>query len=244
MAVAERFWSPQNHRDVSDMYRRLRINSLKLEDVGLRHISGPETVRRNLLLKRDPEALDVLASVLEPVDFHARSGLQHTNGWTALDRLVDAVVADPPSRQQVAGEVEAIAANITVPPPADPKLQLDLSGDVPEGSVPSREAAFRRLRQRFLSWQAAETRLLEDAQQTPRLIDAGARAEQLGELAEVGLSSLAFLESHTAPPPGWQEKQMITLDAAAEPAALVRFTVLYSMRKLVLAAAAQTGYGR
>ena len=244
MAVAERFWSPQNDRDVSDMYRRLRINSLKLEDVGLRHISGPETVRRNLLLKRDPEALDVLASVLEPVDFHARSGLQHTNGWTALDRLVDAVVADPPSRQQVAGEVEAIAANIAVPPPADPKLQLDLSGDVPEGSVPSREAAFRRLRQRFLSWQAAETRLLEDVQQTPRLSDAGARVEQLGELAEVGLSSLAFLESHTAPPPGWQEKRMITLDAAAEPAALVRFTVLYSMRKLVLASAAQTGRGR
>jgi hexosaminidase len=239
MAVAERFWSPQNDRDVSDMYRRLRINSLKLEDVGLRHISGPETVRRNLLLTRDPEALDVLASVLEPVDFHARSGLQHTNGWTALDRLVDAVVADPPSRQQVAGEVEAIAANVTVPPPADPKLQLDVSGDVPEGSIPSREAAFRRLRQRFLSWQAAETLLLEDVQQTPRLSDAGARAEQLGELAEVGLSSLAFLESHTAPPPGWQEKQMITLDAAAQPAALVRFTVLYSMRKLVLAAAAQ-----
>jgi hexosaminidase len=238
MAVAERFWSPQGDRDVSDMYRRLRINSLKLEDVGLRHISGPETVRRNLLLSRDPEALDVLASVLEPVDFHARSGLQHTNGWTALDRLVDAVVADPPSRQQVAGEVDAIAGNITVPPPAAPKLQLDLSGDVPEGDVPPREVAFHRLRQRFLSWQSAETRLLEDVQRTPRLSDAGARAEQLGELAQVGLSSLAFLESHTPPPPGWQEKQLSTLDAAAQPAALVRFTVLYSMRKLVLAAAA------
>jgi hexosaminidase len=238
MAVAERFWSPQGDRDVSDMYRRLRINSLKLEDKGLRHISGPETVRRNLLLTRDPEALDVLASVLEPVDFHARSGLQHTNGWTALDRLVDAVVADPPSRQEVAGEVDAIAGNITVPP-ADPKLQLDLSGDVPDGRVPPREVAIRRLRQRFLSWQSAETRLLEDVQQTPRLSDAGVRAEQLGELAGVGLSSLAFLEGHTAPPPGWQEQQMSTLDAAAQPAALVRFTVLYAMRKLVLAAASQ-----
>jgi hexosaminidase len=244
MAVAERFWSPQGDRDVSDMYRRLRINSLKLEDVGLRHISGPETVRRNLLLTRDPEALDVLASVLEPVDFHARSGLQHTNGWTALDRLVDAVVADPPSRQQVAGDVDAIAGNITVPPLPDPALQLDLSGDVPEGSVPPREAAFHRLRQRFLSWQAAETRLLEDVQHTPRLSGAGARAIQLGELAEVGLSSLAFLESHTAPPPSWQEKQLSTLDEAAQPAALVRFTVLYSMRKLVLAAATQTDHGR
>jgi hexosaminidase len=239
MAVAERFWSPQGDRDVSDMYRRLRVNSLKLEDVGLRHISGPETVRRNLVLESDPEALDVLASVLEPVDFHARSGLQHTNGWTALDRLVDAVVADPPSRQQVAGDVEAIAGHVVVPPPVDPNLQLDISGDVPEGSVPSREVAFHRLRQRFLSWQSGQTRLLEEVQNTPRLSDAGVRAEQLGELARIGLSSLAFLESHTAPPTGWQEQQMSTLDAAAQPAALVRFTVLYSMRKLVLAAAAQ-----
>jgi hexosaminidase len=236
MAVAERFWSAQNDRDVSDMYRRLRINSLKLEDVGLRHISGPETVRRNLLLARDPEALDVLASVLEPVDFHERSGLQHTNGWTALDRLVDAVVADPPSRQQVAGDVDAIAGDVTVPPLTDPKLQLDLSGDVPEGGIPSTAAAVRRLRQRFLSWQAAEARLLEDVQQTPRLSDAAVRAGQLGELAGVGLSSLAYLESHTVPPAGWQAQQMSILDAAAQPSALVRFTILHSLRKLVVAA--------
>jgi hexosaminidase len=162
--------------------------------------------------------------------------LQHTNGWTALDRLVDAVVADPPSRQQVAGEVDAIAGQVTVPPPSDPKLQLDLSGDVPQGPVPSPEDAVRRLRVRFLSWQAAETRLLEDVQQTPRLSDAATRAQQLGDLAGVGLSSLAYLESRTAPPAGWQAQQMSILDAAAQPSALVRFTVLYSMRKLVLAA--------
>ncbi len=236
MAVAERFWSPQSDRDVPDMYRRLRVNSLKLEDAGLRHISGPETVRRNLLMERDPEALDVLASVLEPVDFHERSQLQHTNGWTALDRLVDAVVPDPPSRQLMAGEVDAIAGDVTVPAPSDAKLELDLSGDVPQGAVPSAEVAYRRLRRRFLSWQAAETRLLIDVQSTPRLSDAATRVEQLGELAGVGLSSLAYLESHTAPPAGWQAQQMSILDAAAQPSALVRFTVLHSMRKLVLAA--------
>ena len=132
------------------------------------------------------------------VDFHERSGLQHTNGWTALDRLVDAVVADPPSRQEVAGDVDAIANHVTVPPSSDAKLQLDLSGDVPQGPIPSPEVAFRRLRVRFLFWQAAETRLLEDVRQTPRLSDAAVRAEQLGDLARVGLSSLAYLESRTA----------------------------------------------
>lgn len=237
MAVAERFWSPQGDRDVSNMYQRLRVNSLKLEELGLRHISGPETIRRSFLLQRDPEALDILASVLEPVDFHERSKLQHTNGWTGLDRLVDAVVPDPPSRQQFAGEVDAIAGRVTLPPAADPKKAVDVSGDVPQGAAPSPEVAYRRLRERFLSWQSAQTHLMEEVQRTPRLSDTSARAQQLGELASVGLSALAYLQSHTAPPAGWQTQQIAIIDAASEPAALVRFTVLYSMRKLVLAAA-------
>jgi hexosaminidase len=241
MAVAERFWSPQSDRDVSDMYRRLRINSLKLEDVGLRHISGPEVLRRNLVLERNPEALQTLASVLEPVSFHERYSGQHTNGLTTLDRLVDAVVADPPSRQEIAGDIDALADGVTVPPPSDPKLALDLSGDVPLGATPTREVALRRLRQRFLSWQAAQPRLLEDVKETPRLSDAAVRAEQLGELAQMGLSALTYLQSNTAPPAGWQAQQMSILDAAEQqPSALVRFTFLHSMRKLVLAAG-QTG---
>jgi hexosaminidase len=237
MAVAERFWSPQGDRDVSDMYRRLRINSLKLEDVGLRHISGPEIMRRNLLLERDPEALEVLASVLEPVSFHERYAGQHTNGLTTLDRLVDAVVADPPSRQEIAGDVDALAGGITVPSPSDLKLRLDLSGDVPSGVTPSPKVALDRLRQRFLSWQAVEPRLLEDVQETPRLSDAALRAEQLGESAETGLSALTYLQTRTVPPAGWQAQQMSILDTAEQPSALVRFTFLHSMRKLVLAAA-------
>jgi hexosaminidase len=237
MAVAERFWSPQGDRDVSDMYRRLRINSLKLEDVGLQHISGPEIMRRNLLLERDPAALEVLTSVLEPVSFHERYQGQHTNGLTTLDRLVDAVVADPPSRQEIAGDVDALAAGVTVPPPSDPKLHLDLSGDVPSGVTPPPEVAVRQLRQRFLAWQEALPRLLEDVQKTPRLSDASVRAEQLGELAEVGLSALTYLQTHTSPPVGWEARQMSILDAAGQPSALVRFTFLHSMRRLVLAAA-------
>jgi hexosaminidase len=237
MAVAERFWSPQGDRDVSDMYRRLRINSLKLENVGLRHISGPEVLRRNLLLERDPKALEVLASVLEPVSFHERYEGQHTNGLTTLNRLVDAVVADPPSRQEIAGDIDGLAGGVTVTPLPDPKLRLDLSGDVPSGAKPSSEVALRRLRQRFLSWQAAMPRLLEDVQETPRLNDTAVRAEQLGELAEVGLSALTYIQTHTVPPGGWQSQQMSILDAAEQPSALVRFTFLHSMRKLVLTAA-------
>src|SRR5205807_9842578 len=133
--------------------------------------------------------------------------------------------------------VDALAGNVMVPPPSDPRLNVDLSGDVPSGATPSAEVALRRLRQRFLSWQGAEPRLLEDVQETPRLSDAAVRAEQLGELAQVGLSALTYLESHTAPPAGWAAQQMTIINGAEQPSALVRFTFLHSMRKVVLAAA-------
>src|ERR1700757_1601845 len=85
------------------------------------------------------------------------------------------------------------------------------------GGTPSAEGAVPRLRQRFLSWQGAQPRLLEDVQETPRLSDAAVRAEQLGELAQVGLSALTYLQSRTAPPAGWLTQQMSIIDAAEKP---------------------------
>jgi hexosaminidase len=240
MAIAERFWSPQSDRDVSDMYRRLRINSLKLEAVGLQHISGPQMMRRSLLLQRDPHALNVLASVLEPVSFGERYHGQRTNGYTTLDRLVDSVVADPPSRQAIAAEVDALAPNITVPPPAEPEHghehEMDFSGDVGAGQPLFPAVASYRLRERFLSWQKVEPSLLEEVRRAPRLSDVTPRVEQLGQLAQVGLAALTYLDTHTPPPADWQAQAMSVIDAAQQPSALVRFTFLHSMRKLVLAA--------
>ena len=114
---------------------------------------------------------------------------------------------------------------------------MDFSGDVPAGATPDREAAAHQLRQTFLAWQAAEPQLLEAVQKTPRLSDAAVRVEQLGELADVGLSALTYLETNTTPPADWQARQMSTMDAAQQPSALVRVAFLQSLRKLVVAAA-------
>ncbi len=221
-AIAERFWSPQGDRNVADMYRRLRLTSLELEDVGLTHISGPEKLRRNLAGVLHPDALETFASVLEPVSFGERYDEQRTDGLTALDRLVDAVVADPPSRQQIASEVDTmIVADAVSPAPGT------LDG----------VAAAQQLRARFAAWQQASPDLLAWASRSPRLSDIGPRAQQLAMLAEAGLESLAYLRSGIAPPPAWKAAQLAVVDAAAKPSALVRFTFLPSLRKLIEAAA-------
>jgi hexosaminidase len=216
LAIAERFWSPQSDRDVADMYRRLRITSLELEDVGVTHISGPEKLRRNLMGAGHPDQLDLFASVLEPVSFHDRYQGQHTDALTSLDRLVDAVVADPPLRQQFAREIDAL---------------LDIS------RPGFQQVAATELHKRFIEWQQAAPVLQVRSQRSPRLTDTADRARQLGALAQIGIESLAFLNAHAQPNPGWMDSKIAVIDDAEKPSALVRFVFLPEMRRLVQAAA-------
>ena len=212
VAVAERFWSPQSDRDVADMYRRLRSVSLELEDAGLTHISGPEKMRRGLVGSTHTEALDVMASVTEPVSFGDREDAQHTDALTPLNGLADAVVADPPARQKIAAEVDAVVKDRSKGAEAD-------------------------LRERFLAWQQATPELLALAQKSGRFSNAGSRVEQFAALAAVGLESLAYIDAHTAPPAGWLEKQKAVLKNAEQPGAYVRFVFLPALGKLAESAA-------
>jgi hexosaminidase len=216
MAIAERFWSAQSDRNVDGMYRRLRAASLELEDVGLTHISGPQKLRRSLWDSAEPLPLEVLVSVIEPVSFGERYQGQHTDALTSLDRLVDAVVPDPPARQEIAREVDALFA-------------ADDSGQ--------RVAAAMRLRRRFTQWEEAAPQVEALAARSPRLNDAGVRAHQLGALAALGLESLAYLESGSAPLAGWNDTESAAIADAEKPSALVRFVFLPAMHKLVEAAA-------
>jgi len=225
LAIAERFWSPQSDRDVADMYRRIRVVTHELEDVGLTHISGPEKLRRGLVgplaSPGQLEALDLFASIIEPVSFEDRYHGQHTDQLTSLNRLIDAAVTDPPARQQIEVEVDAL---------------LDHS------RAANSKAAEMDLRRRFLAWQAAAPSLEAMAVRSPRLNDIGPRAQQLDALAQMGLQSLAFLDAHSAPQAGWHDAQNLTLAAAEKTngpqTGLVRFVFLPSMHKLIDAAAA------
>jgi hexosaminidase len=208
-AIAERFWSPQGDRDVASMYTRLWPISLQLETVGLTHISGPQKLRRNLAQSQSPADLETLASVLEPVSFGERYHLQRTGTLTPLDRLVDAVVADPPSRFEIGQEVDKALSS---------------------GSDAA--AAKQALRRRFQSWVEAGPGLQATVVSSPRLSDAAPRSRQLVQLGQAGLQALDALDGKTASP-GWKDKQTALLNEAAKPVALTRFTFLPSLQKLV-----------
>ncbi len=213
-AVAERFWSAASVRDVADMYRRLQPTSLELDSVGLKHISGPQRALRSLAASQHPTALATFASVLEPVPFHDRYKTQHTDATTPLDGLVDAVAPDPPSRFEIRTQVDAV-----------------VSGGA--GAEESRRA----LAQRFQSWQDAVPSLTELVARSPRMPDAQIRVTQLEQLAKAGTAALGYLQSGQKPPAGWSDQQLQLIKDAQKNVALVRFTFLPSLQKLVESAA-------
>ncbi len=83
--IAERLWSPRDVNDVDDMYRRLATESLRLEALGLTHISQEDVSLRQLAGTEEINPLHVLASVLEPVAFHDRAHQQHPNQLTPTE---------------------------------------------------------------------------------------------------------------------------------------------------------------
>jgi hexosaminidase len=211
-AIAERFWSPENLRDVDDMYRRLIPVSIELEGLGLTHLQSEDAGLRELAGVENIDALRTIASVLEPVRFSDRAQTQKTDQLTPLDGFVDAVRPDPPSRQWFEAAVKRFLA--------DPR------GDTADcGAL----AAW------FTTLSAAVPPAQQQMAPSPRLAEVSARASQLLELTGVGQQALQYLAGGVKAPAGWKGKQSQILDEARKPNALVRFTILQGLGDLVQA---------
>ena len=192
------------------MYRRLGVESLRLEALGLTHISQEAASLRQLAQTQEVGPLHVLASVLEPVAFHERAHMQHPNQLTALNQLVDALSPDPPSRHNF----ELLVRNYLQGPTT--RLQEETG-----------------LATSFKAWIAAQPGILHLMAGWPKLTQAVSRTQQLTALGTVGMSAISYLSSGLAAPSGWKAQQISVLDEAEKPQALVRFTVIKPLRDLV-----------
>jgi hexosaminidase len=208
--IAERLWSPRNVNDGDDMYRRLEAESLRLEGFGLTHISQEGVSLRQLSGTREIGTLKILASVLEPLTFDERAHLQHANQLTPLDRLVDALPPDPPSRHNF----ELLMRNYLLNPGAQTQELTELTED-------------------FKAWIAATPGILRLMHGSPILAEAEPRAQQLTELGTVGLEAISHLSSGLPAAAGWKAARLAALEETEKPQAFVRFTVIKPLRDLV-----------
>jgi hexosaminidase len=94
-AIAERFWSAQEVRDVDHMYERLNTVSQFLELVGIQHLKSQEYLLRNISNYQDTHGLRQLTTISEPFKIYSRNagGTQYKS-YSPFTLFADACTAD------------------------------------------------------------------------------------------------------------------------------------------------------
>ncbi|WBX75269.1 family 20 glycosylhydrolase [Tenacibaculum ovolyticum] len=72
-AIAERFWSSKEVKDVDNMRKRLKVVNNQLEELGITHIKNKAVILRNLTKSQDIKSLKVLSRIYEPLKVYSRN---------------------------------------------------------------------------------------------------------------------------------------------------------------------------
>ncbi|MFL6256677.1 MAG: beta-N-acetylhexosaminidase [Pyrinomonadaceae bacterium] len=212
-AIAERLWSPREVRDVEDMYRRLAVVSIRLEELGLTHERNQAMLLRRLAGGSDTRALETLASVVEPVKEYRRYQQRPQTMLSPLTGLVDAARPDAAGARDLSRRVDLLLSDA-------PRFALHVS----------------TLRDTFVSWRDAGPALAILIDRSPALAEARPLARDLASAGEIGLEALLYLSQRGAPSAEWRDARLAALAEIEKPKAALEFPFLPALRELVHAA--------
>ena len=198
-AIAERFWSPQQVKDVESMYRRLDFVSRNLDWLGLTHHSNYLLMLERLTGMSSAAPLKILADVLEPVKFYARGDARQYTSFTPLNRLVDAARPESDAARNFAGLVGHLGADR------------------------------QQIRKQLILWRDNQAVLLPIMQRSALLQEALPLAQDVSALATAGLEALDFIDAGKPAPEPWVSDQITLLDRAAKPRAELLIMIVPSV---------------
>jgi hexosaminidase len=213
-AIAERLWSPRNITDINDMYRRLAVISLQLEELGLNHKKNQDMMLRRLVRNEDIGPLRTLVSIIEPVKEYRRYQMRPQTMLSPLTGAVDATTPDSEAARKFSWMVEQFLADA-------PRFQLYRA----------------ELSEALADWQTSGASLEPLTDRSPALKEIKPLAKNLSDLGETGLESISYLKLGTPPTSEWRDMSLAKLDEAAKPYGALEFVVIPSVRQLVIAAA-------
>ncbi|MES2304953.1 MAG: beta-N-acetylhexosaminidase [Gemmatimonadota bacterium] len=186
-ALAERFWSSQQVRDVPDMYRRLEVTSLRIAEVGPTH---EEHTARMIRHFATGDAAALYTSLLEyarPRGFGGRG----SNQLTPYTRLIDAARPDPWNDWRM----------------------YELAKKVTRGDT----LAAAELGAKFAEMQSFQARLADPSIWSPMVADAVPVAGAIHELGRLGSEALDYLRKGSGYPSTWRKSADSTLNTIMLP---------------------------
>lgn len=208
-AIAERFWSPQDTRDLPSMYSRLALVSLKLESIGINPAAVTNEMLQRMSGESDPAPLKVLAEALQPPMGYTRNDHGSYNSSTPLNRLVDAI----PPESNTAREFGDLAAQIA--------------------SGPATEQQWRQARQWLTLWRDNDAELqplLTQSSLTEELIPV---SHNLRQVATIGLQVLDDLQNKSSISAATRDSDLQTVKSAEQQDATVIDRIAFSVELLL-----------
>ena len=212
-AIAERLWSPASVSNVDDMYRRLGLVEVDLEEHGLTHVKNQAMILRRLAGRPEVGPLEVLAEAVEPLQGYKRSSQGVTySTLSPYTRFADACFPESLAARDFQARVDRYLEK------RDPALA-------------------EALRATLLRWKNNHPLVLPFLAASPALREVELLSLGLQSAAGTGLEALGWLLSGKAPEKGWAEQQKERLAEAKKPAAHAELVVVAAVEKLVEARA-------
>jgi hexosaminidase len=211
-AIAERLWSPASVRGVDDMYRRLGLVGVELEELGLLHLKNQDMLLRRLLGRPGIKPLKVLAQAVEPLEGYKRHEQAAYTSLSPFTRFVDACAPESLVARDFAKTVDMYLAG------RDPQLA-------------------EQIRKTLAGWKDNHPRVLPLLAASPALREIEPLSLGLARACEAGLEALNVLARGEGRPAAWIEGKTKVLTEAAETAAHAELVVVAPISKLVRACA-------
>ena len=212
-AIAERFWSPQAVNDVPSMYARMASVSEKLNNYGLTHNSFTLSMLQRMSGEANPEALEVLASVVQPPVGYQREELHEYSSASALNHLVDAV----PPESETARKFNEIAALIA--------------------AGKASPAQWQQAHDWLVLYRDNDAKLQPTLAASDLTAELAPLSKSVSQVAIIGLEALDHLKAHHVVPTADRDKTLQALKAAAKPQAVSLDKLVPGVELLVKAAA-------
>ncbi len=221
-AIAERFWSPQSVKDVEDMYRRLGIVSLQLEEQGLRHISYQAMMLRRLSGKECTAALKALADVTEPLKRYDRHEQATYTFLSPYTRFVDACPPESLAARKFNASVDRFLRMRSPHPPVFQKGEDKILED--------------EIRASLIRWRDNAKALAPVIARAPALAEIAPLSDALTRAAAYGLRALELVVAGGTTDRPWADKILQDMAEVKKPKAHAELAVLSGVEALVKAA--------
>lgn len=207
-AIAERFWSPADVKDVRDMYHRLSVVSVGLEDLGVNHLRNRDMmIRRIIGLENNAPVINLLGAV-EPLKEYARHAQRKDyTSYAPYTRLVDIATPDAEAARNFRFAVD----------------------DYLTGKAKNENELLSSL----AAWKDNQSKMNSIINNNPILKEIEPLSVSLSEISVVGIQSLELIKSGKKADAGWVKQSLEKIKKAKEPSGQLEIMIVSAIEKLV-----------